>query len=413
VRATRTLALAFAGMGAHAAVVPAVLPVWSQAAGEGVLAAVPAMFAGLVVGVLASVPLLTRFGAGRVLRGSTAAQACALAALAAVAWAMGPGTAVLAVTVAAASGVAFGVTESATSVAARAAVGTDRRLGRLLAVSAATAAVLPVLVFAATRAGVAPTALLVAALAPLLVALRPAVASVGPPTPRPARARPPRTPGLARVLVPAAVALALYVGVETLLSGWSAVLTHDLLGADPALAALGASVFWLLMSAGRAWGARTRGGITLRALLAAALFALAAVGGRVPTGVAAACAATVLVVAPAYPRLLGAALDRLDGPASARWTGPLVAAGAAGGSLLPALALRLGPPSGAATFVSAAAACLALALVAGALTRPSHPAPDLPAVPDALPAADLRSASEPHPAADPRSASDPRPAPDA
>lgn len=176
------------------------------------------------------------------------------------------------------------------------------------------------------------------------------------------------------MLVPAAVALALYVGVETLLSGWSAVLTHDLLGADPALAALGASVFWLLMSAGRAWGARTRGGITVRALLAAALFTLAALGGRAPTAVVAACAATVLVVAPAYPRLLGAALDRLDGPAAARWTGPLVAAGAAGGSVLPALVLRLGPPSGPATFVSAGAACLALALVAGALMRTRGPA---------------------------------------
>jgi fucose permease len=179
----------------------------------------------------------------------------------------------------------------------------------------------------------------------------------------------PGPPRLVRVLAPAAAALALYVGVETLLSGWSAVLTHDLLDADPALAALGASAFWLLMSAGRAWGARTHGGVTGRALVAAALFALAAVAGRVPPAVVAACAVTVLVVAPAYPRLLGAALDRLDGPAAARWTGPLVAAGAAGGSLLPALVLRLGPPSGPGTFVSAAVACLLLAVVARVLAR--------------------------------------------
>lgn len=364
--------MAFAGMGAQAAVVPAVLPVWSQRAGDGVLAAVPAMFAGLVVGVLTSVPLLARLGTGRVLRGSAAAQALALVGLAAVGRGMTAGSVRVAVVVAAAAGVAFGVTESATSLAARTAAGTDRRLGRLLAISAATAAVLPVLVFAATRVGGAEAALLVAAAAPLLVALRPAV----PAPASPGRARAVRTPGVARILVPAGIALALYVGVETVLSGWSAVLTHDLLGADPALAALGASAFWLLMSAGRAWGSRTRGGMTARALLAAGLFALAAGGGRVPAGVAGACAATVLVIAPAYPRLLGAALDRLDGPSAARWTGPLVAAGASGGSLLPALVLRLGSPSDAATFVSAAVACLALALVARPLAAPlTSPSP--------------------------------------
>ena len=65
-RASRTLVAAFAGMGAQASVVPALLPAWSQRAGDGVLAAVPAMFAGLFVGVLAAVPVLARIGPGRV-----------------------------------------------------------------------------------------------------------------------------------------------------------------------------------------------------------------------------------------------------------------------------------------------------------------------------------------------------------
>jgi len=427
VRASRTLVAAFAGMGAQASVVPALLPAWSQRAGDGVLAAVPAMFAGLFVGVLAAVPVLARFGPGRVLRGSTAAQALALVGLALAGRGTTAGSVRAVVVVAAVSGVAFGVTESATSLAARAGAGTDRRLGGLLAVSAATAAVLPVLAFAATRAGVADAALLVAAIPATVVALRPAVGTRSPASPvapapsavpaggtsgtvtsavRPpggpgrepgpdrqpeeaavtstasAPSGPPGRGGLVRVLAPAGVALALYVGVETVLSGWSAVLVHDLLGADPALAALGASAFWVLMSAGRAWGARTRGGVMVRALVATGLFVCAAAGGRAPVAVVAACAATVLVVAPAYPRLLGAALDRLDGPSAVRWTGPLVAAGAAGGSLLPALVLRLGPPSSAPTFVSAATACLALALASWVLMGRPAAARPAPAVPD-------------------------------
>lgn len=420
-RASRTLVAAFAGMGAQASVVPALLPAWSQRAGDGVLAAVPAMFAGLFVGVLAAVPVLARFGPGRVLRGSAAAQALTLVGLALAGRGTTAGSVQAVVAVAAVSGVAFGVTESATSLAARAAAGTDRRLGWLLAVSAATAAVLPVLAFAAAHAGLADAALLVAAIPAAVVALRPAVGTTSPASPVapapsavPAGGTPPSSAtapqpgaapaaetsatvtlavhpvgGLARVLAPAGAALALYVGVETVLSGWSAVLVHDLLGADPALAALGASAFWVLMSAGRAWGARTRGGVTVRALVATGLFVCAAAGGRAPVAVVAACAATVLVVAPAYPRLLGAALDRLDGPSAVRWTGPLVAAGAAGGSLLPALVLRLGSPSSSPTFVSAAAACLALALASWALMgRPAGhvAARRAPAVPDRPPA---------------------------
>jgi fucose permease len=177
-----------------------------------------------------------------------------------------------------------------------------------------------------------------------------------------------------RVLVPVATALALYVGVETLLAGWSAVLVRDLLATSPATAALGASAFWVLMSAGRAWGARSApAGMWPRAATAAALFAAAAAGllvGRVPGLVLAACAATVLAIAPMYPRLLGLALERLDGRSAARWTGPLVAAGAAGGSLVPALALALGPATGVATFVVAALASLAL----GAVAPPRRPA---------------------------------------
>lgn len=366
-RDARTLAAAYIGMGAHASVVPALLPTWAERSDDGVLAAVPALFGGLFAGVLASVPLLAGAPPARVLRWSAGGQALTLLALAAAGRALVPGSTGLVVGLCAASGVAFGVTESAVSVAARAATGTDRSLGRLLSLSAATAALLPVVVLVAGRVGAGAAVLVLAATAPLLVALRrDAVEPGAEPLPaRPVRWRDASAfARLAPVLLPAAAGLALYVGVETLLSGWSAVLVHDLLGTDASTAALGASAFWLLMSAGRLWGARSvGGGLRVRAATAAGLFAIAAASTSAPTIVLVACAVTVVVVAPAYPRLLGSALDGLDARSAARWTGPLVAVGAAGGGLLPALALATGPVSGSGTFVVAGLACLTLAMV--------------------------------------------------
>jgi len=395
-RDTRTLVAAFVALGAHFSAVSALLPQWAERAGDGVLAAVPALFGGLVAGVLVSAPILADAPPGRVLRGAAVAQAASLVALAAAGRSLVPGTAWLVVALAGVSGVAFGLIETSVSLAARSATGTDRRLGRLFAVSAATAAAVPALVFLAARAGVADAVLALAAVAGVTVALRPAVGRRPAVRPDPAvgshavpdertgnlpAAVPDERPGVPwRVLVPVATALALYVGVETLLAGWSAVLVRDLLAASPSTASLGASAFWVLMSAGRAWGARSApAGMWPRAVTAAALFAVAAAGvlvGHVPALVLAACAATVLAIAPMYPRLLGLALERLDGRSAARWTGPLVAAGAAGGSLLPALALALGPATGAATFVVAALASLAL----GAVAPPRRP-PRTPAAP--------------------------------
>src|SRR5690606_11293050 len=120
-------------------------------------------------------------------------------------------------------------------------------------------------------------------------------------------------------LLPFAIALPLYVGVETLLSGWSAVIPGRALALDPAAAALGTSAFWALMALGRfgATALRHRD-IPPRRILGAATIAaavlLACAGGAVttvPVLALIAAAAAVVALAPSYGLILGLALDRI------------------------------------------------------------------------------------------------------
>lgn len=178
------------------------------------------------------------------------------------------------------------------------------------------------------------------------------------------------------VLLPFAVALPLYVGVETVLSGWSAVIPERILAVDPGLAALGTSAFWTLMAIGRFGAAGLRrlsvspivilaGATSVAALLMAAAGMLV---DSAPVGALVALAAVVVLLAPSYGLILGLALDRLDPARSAAVTGALVACGAVGGTFVPTLILLIGrDPASSTTFLVSAALCAlvpALVLVA-------------------------------------------------
>ncbi|KJL22232.1 putative transporter [Microbacterium oxydans] len=362
---------AFAGLGVTAAFVPAILPSVERAMAADLSVAVPALFAGLLVGVLASGPLLMRRPPQTTLILGSALQAAAIA-VAALA-----GTPALFITAAAVAGFGFGLVEASGSVAAKSvAVGSATGLlSALLGTVAVCAAVTPLLIAAGSDT---PPVLGVLALVPLLTIVMLAGPSTAftrseRPTHRDAR-------GLL-VLLPFAVALPLYVGVETVLSGWSAVIPERTLALDPGVAALGTSAFWALMAVGR-FGAAALRRLTVSPIVilvsatGTAAVLMAAAGFLVesaPGGALVALAVVVVLLAPSYGLILGLALDRLDPARSAAATGALVACGAVGGTFVPTVILLIGrDPASSATFFASAVLCAlvpVLMLAAGRAPR--------------------------------------------
>lgn len=371
-RARAGLFTAFAGLGVTAAFVPAILPSAERAMTADLSTAVPALFAGLLVGVLASGPLLTRRPPRTALMLGSALQAAAVVVVAL------SGTPAVFIVAAAIAGVGFGLVEASGSVAAKSlATGSATGLlSALLGTVAVCAAVTPLLVAVGSPA----RALLgILAIVPLLtVAILAGAAAPSARADVPAQ----RDVRGLLVLLPFAVALPLYVGVETVLSGWSAVIPERILAVDPGLAALGTSAFWTLMAIGRFGAAGLRrlsvspivilaGATSVAALLMAAAGMLV---DSAPVGALVSLAAVVVLLAPSYGLILGLALDRLDPARSAAVTGALVACGAVGGTFVPTLILLIGrDPASSTTFLVSAALCaLVLALVLVAARSPQR-----------------------------------------
>lgn len=367
---------AFGGLGVTAAFIPAVLPSAERATGSDLSAAVPALFAGLLVGVLLSGPLLVRRPPRTTLVLGSSLQA---AAVVGVALAADPGVFLAA---AALAGLGFGLVEAAGSVAAKAASTGSATgvLSALMGTVAVCAAVTPLVV--ALGAG-ARSALALLATVPLatvvVLAGAPALARA---TEAPAR----RDARSLLVLLPFALALPLYVGVETVLSGWSAVIPERALAIEPATAALGTSAFWALMAVGRFGAAALRrAGVPPLALLATAtgaaavLLVLAGVLlGEQPVAALIILAMVVVLLAPSYGLILGLALDRLDPARSAAVTGALVACGAVGGTFVPTLALLIGrDPASSVTFLVSAVLCAVIPVLMLVASRSGRPVPAL------------------------------------
>lgn len=373
-RARTGLFTAFAGLGVTAAFVPAILPSAERAIAADLSAAVPALFAGLLVGVLASSPLLMRRPPRTVLMLGSALQAAAIVAVALA------GTPAVFITAAVVAGSGFGLVEASGSVAAKS-VSTGSATGllsALLGTVAVCAAVTPLIV--AAGSGVRATLGILAVVPLLTIAM---LAGSTRAIPRARTVTPARRDlrGL-RVLLPFAVALPLYVGVETVLSGWSAVIPERILEVDPGLAALGTSAFWALMAVGRFGAAALRRlSVSPIAILASATSAaailMATAGllvGPAPVGALLALGAVVVLLAPSYGLILGLALDRLDPARSAAVTGALVACGAVGGTFVPTLILLIGrdPASSTTFFVSAGLCALVPVLMLVASRTPSQ-----------------------------------------
>lgn len=366
---------AFAGLGVTAAFVPAILPAAERAIGSDLSSAVPALFAGLLVGVLMSGPLLMRRPPRTALMLGSALQAAAIVAVALA------GTPAVFLTAAVVAGLGFGLVEASGSVAAKSlAVGSATGLlSALLGTVAVCAAVTPLIV--AAGSGARPV-LGILAIVPLLTVAMLA-GSASPITRAEAPAR--RDIRGLLVLLPFAVALPLYVGVETVLSGWSAVIPERILTVDPGIAALGTSAFWTLMAVGRFGAAALRrlsvSPIAILATATAAAAVLMAIAGLLvgsaPWGALAALAAVVVLLAPSYGLILGLALDRLDPARSAAVTGALVACGAVGGTFVPTLILLIGrDPASSTTFLVSAWLCALVPVLMLVASRTSRQTPE-------------------------------------
>ncbi|MBP3976618.1 sugar MFS transporter [Microbacterium sp. BLY] len=367
---------AFGGLGVTAAFVPAVLPSAERATGADLSAAVPVLFAGLLAGVLLSGPLLVRRPPRTTLVVGSLLQAVAVVG---VALATDPGVFLASAAIA---GLGFGLVEAAGSVAAKAA-GTGSATGLLSALMgtvAVCAAVTPLVV--ALGAEVRPALSVLAAVPLTTVAVLIGTPAGARATEAPAR----RDARSLLVLLPFALALPLYVGVETVLSGWSAVIPERVLAIDPAVAALGTSAFWALMAVGRFGAAALRrAAVPPLALLATAtgaaavLLVLAGVLlGEQPVAALVILAGVVVLLAPSYGLILGLALDRLDPARSAAVTGALVACGAVGGTFVPALVLLIGrDPASSVTFLMSAVLCAVIPLLMLVASRSGRPVPAL------------------------------------
>lgn len=393
-RHVAALFLVFASLGASAAVIPATLPAAMARAPEAattVAGAVPALFAGVLVGVLLSMVIAVR--PARVAVTGALVQAAALSALAV----LGDPRALVAL--AGIVGVGFGLVEATATALVRDLdrAATARRLAALTGTVALVAAGLPVAVsFAPTElvAGAAAAAAAVIALAAALglsVTAQRGSSGATPLAQAEGGAAPPRRPTIAA----AAIALALAVGVESVLAGNSAVVPFLLLGVDPAQATVGTAAFWILLAGGRfATSTAMRLGATARSCLIAAVSiavcALAIAAASLPAAPAAATAAmavAVVAIGPVYSLVIGMTIDG----ARARWVvGALIAAGSAGGATMP-LALLLAElhPDDAGMWVA-----LAVAILVGgsmvALARRRRP-PALSATP--RPPAERRGAA--------------------
>ncbi|MGO4104252.1 sugar MFS transporter [Leifsonia sp. YAF41] len=405
----RSLAFAFAALGGTAAVIPAVIPALAADLGvnsAALLPAIPALFTGLLVGVLSTSFASSSFSLTTLLRAGAAAQAVGLT-LAACAPAS-----LWFVVGAALAGFGFGIVEAAGTAAVRVigAGGMPRALTKLTLMISIVATLTPLAVLATAMAGQARLVPLLIALAQLAVA----VSLRGIPTvPRRAAVEEnvdgdstaplggeSRLGDSRRIqLAFLAAALFCYVGTESVISGWSASTFEQELGASVAVAAVGTSAFWLLMSLGRMSGVALTGRVLpgrvalgCTVLIAAALCGAAAVQALSPVGALLCLGVAVFASGSCYGLLIGIAVELTPTQHSVRASAAFVALGAAGGAAIPFIAasVTLSSGHGAATTTAAISAVVLLALfIASRAWRAPLSTPDAATSASALASAEV------------------------
>ena len=334
------LLLVFATLGVAASLFPAAIPSMSSALAlepNELIAAVPAMFGGILVAVAATTTL-----AKRVLEQHLIRLAMLLISLGLGSAALVPQAYVF-IGAAFVVGLGFGLAEVvATSAAKRLKVETSTALTQLNAVFAIAALGAPLMYVAVSTFSTATTGFLIAGLASLLIAFwfrsdQSAEQTVG------------QSQKLNPSLLLFALAALCYVGAETLIAGWSSVIVNEIGGVQADFAAIGGSLFWALFALGRIISTALTpmimaaqsalvmwGGISTVSLVTAGVFW----DGGTLVLIAFAFAATA--AGPCYALIIGLALDQPGVTNSTTLTSALVLFGALGGFLLPLLAQAIG-----------------------------------------------------------------------
>ena len=332
----------FALLGAAASALPASIPSFAEAIAVSVtelLNAVPLMFAGLFLGVSVAPLLAQRLREQRLIQGFAVVLATGILLV-------GLSQTVTVFLVSAiVLGVGFGALEVlGTAAAKRLQSDTASRLTRLNAVFAISAFGTPALLALASSIDQSAWVLYLLFAAALTFAFR--FRSETGPVVREARAKKP-TAALF-VFMGAAI---LFVGGETVISGWSAVIASELGGFDAGLAALGGSSFWGLLAVGRILSVA----LTPRILTPASalpVWLLIATGSLLVAfiswdfvsaiGALMAFALATVAIGPCYALIIGMALDTQEAIGAVAYTSSLVLAGSLGGFVLPAI-LQLSP----------------------------------------------------------------------
>ncbi|MHB1234933.1 MAG: MFS transporter [Microbacteriaceae bacterium] len=335
-RSAIALFCAFASLGAVGATIPASIPATAsrlRVAADQLLPAVSLLFLGLLVGVLLAA--LSRTIASALLPAGLALETVGLALVAA------SGTATTFLVAAATAGVGFGIVEASATALSRtlAAEGTPKRLAALNGASAVAAAVAPALITVTPSRSLAITILVIALVPACGVAVAIGSSSLRLPRSRqPPAAWPAPRKEHRRELILVGTAIFLFVGAESVLSGWSSVLPQALLQMPPAYAAIGTAAFWVLMASGRFGCTMILGrGVSVRryfiasGALAAGAVAVAGVMERTTSAVL--LCAVVLLIAPGYALLLGHALASVPAALAGRRASVMIIVGSAGGAI--------------------------------------------------------------------------------
>ncbi|WP_347756506.1 hypothetical protein [Agrococcus sp. ProA11] len=380
------LFLVFGSLGASAAAIPATLPAAIADAPEAaaiVGAAVPALFAGVLVGVV-----LSAWWARPPVHIAIAGSALQSGAFLGLLIAAGPHAMIA---LAALVGVGFGLVEASATGLVRDLdrASTARRLTALTGTVAIVAAALPLSVSILAPSAIANVTYVMVAVLQCLAAVALAITARDHGSTRPelhvgavrgaggAERAPIR-------LAAAGLALALAVGAESVLAGNSAIVPFVLLDLDPSHAAVGTTVFWILLASGRfAASSAMHAGATARLCLAVAggtaaiaLLVAAATVSVAPAAGTGAAALAVVAIGPMYSLLIGMALEG----ARARWAASaLIAAGSTGGAALPFALLLAGlGAADAAMWIVLAAAIIGTACISAIASivarRPHHQA---------------------------------------
>jgi fucose permease len=361
-RAEVGLYLAFTGLGATGAVVPAALPGLAEklsVPSASLLPAVAALFAGLFVGVSLTPLVAQTVGASRGVALGAFLQGGSLLSLGVA------GTTTGVVAAALFSGVGFGLVEaSGAGLVRQLHDSTSRTLTGLTATTAAAAALTPLVVLAA---GARVHYVLIAVAVPHAVAVL-ALHRRGR-SPRPTRSR--TTSGVRpSASVAWCAAVFCYVGCETVVVGWSSVVPQSVFQLSSPRAAIGTSAFWTLLMVGRfiallalQRGAPGRGVLAACQGSASVLLTCGAlVAGQRPQLSLLMVGLAVCCMGPCYALLLAAAIDDATEQDAARAARRLVAVGALGGALFAGAVASAGSV-GAATVASAAATGMAVSLL--------------------------------------------------